>query len=177
LLCSRLGRLGKFDQRTVNHVPGIISLPLPGQKFGPGADTFVTDDTIGPFPIDDEVRICLIGTSGTEEESVCANLPAQNNSWFIRWAVPDSTTGWTISARGNFTTGAQMNLVARRRHANGTVVWQTSVPVVLDDQEFAWQYGFWTLFRGSSQTGGFLQSDRDLLFEIRNAVIRSWQIA
>lgn len=154
-------------------MPGIISLPLPDQKFGPGADTFLVDNDVGPFPIDDAVTICLIGAGGTEEESVCANLPPQLNSWFIHWATPDNSTGWTIAARGNFTTGANMNLVARRRHANGTVVWQTSVPVILDNQEFAWWYGFQTLFRGQG-TGGFTPTDRELLEHIDSAVWKPW---
>jgi len=150
-------------------VPGIIALPLPDQKFGPGADTYVVDDTIGPFPIDDEVTICLVGSGGTEEESNCASVNPQLNSWFVHWLVPDGAAQWTQSARGKVITGSNANLVAKRVHANGTVVWQTSVPVVVDNQEFAWQFGFQTLFR-TQGTGGFTPSDRDLLEHIDSAV-------
>lgn len=155
-------------------MPGVIVLPEPGKHFGPGGEWQLTDTDLGPFPIDDEVtiRVSTVG-GGTEVDDAIAYLNRQLNTWGWYWLNPKVDIIWQSGVRDNLREGSQANLIATRKHANGTVVWQTSTPIVYSPTQFLWKYGFDALSR--SQASGGLTPDQDEKLQlILDAVYFRW---
>jgi hypothetical protein len=147
--------------------------PLAGAHWGPGAETFLIDNTFGPFPIDDQLLIYCLNPQNPELEAYLARVNPQSNQWYLNWLVPDGVTSWTQASRDFFKDNEQVTLRARRVHANGQLVWETTVPVIWQNTNFNWQYGFQLLNRPTAQ-GGFGAADRDLLHHVDDGIWRNF---
>jgi len=153
--------------------PAQFVVPTAGSHWGPGAETFLIDNTFGPFPVDDQLLIYCLNPTNPELDAYLASVNPQRNQWSVNWLVPDGVTSWTQSSRDFFKDGEQVTLRARRVHANGQLVWETTVPVIWQNTNFNWQYGFQLLNRPTGQ-GGFGTADRDLLHHVDDGIWRNF---
>jgi hypothetical protein len=135
-------------------MPGTFVLPPAGSPFGPGANFILTDTTIGPFPVDDQVTIELWSPSPELRLGQYGAVSVQSSQFLGKWTVPDFTTAaWNFLNDGaTIPIGAPLNLIGRRAHADGTTVWQTSVPVTWAPTQFIWQMDWETLWRRGAST-------------------------
>lgn len=156
-------------------MPLEIALPAQsGLPFGPGADYWVVDTTVGPHPVDDIVTLTLYQPDGETIAQKANFSTVQSTTWPGKWTVPDFTTvGWTLGDGASIPVDAPLQLVARRQHADGTLVSQDSRQVKWAPVQFTWAMVWEVLWR-QRQTAGFTPSDRDLLEHIDTAVWKPW---
>ena len=150
--------------------------PVTILPFGPGADFILNDSTVGPFPIDDRVTIDLYSTDGETSLGQVGFVDVQTNRWTGTWLYPDFTSAaWNfIRDAVEVPLNAELNLVARRTHANGTLVSQDSVKVKWAPTQFVWHLQWWDLFTRQRGSAGFTPTDRDLLTHIDSGIWRNF---
>lgn len=141
-------------------LPAVADLP-----FGPGASFFFVDTTVGPHPVDDQVTLTLYAPDGETVLTEAGFVNVTGNSFSGAWLVPTlSAEAWNyIRDASDVETDALLQLVARRKHADSTLVSQDSVRVKWAPERFVWYQQFYDLFTRGQGQGGFTATDRTTL--------------
>lgn len=108
-----------------------ITLPLPGDKWGPGFDVRATSDFIGPLETDSFWRITLTAPPNEDQMGQMIH-PAPLPLLLTHWVGSSLTVPQPIGARQDWTTGQDAQLQFELVEPTGGVIEDETVQIILD---------------------------------------------